>query len=48
MFYFFKEIIDNKMDTQVILIIGSSRDIGAGVAKGFAQLGYRVIVNYSK
>jgi 3-oxoacyl-[acyl-carrier protein] reductase len=33
---------------RTILVTGSSRGIGAGLAKGFAREGYKVIINFSK
>lgn len=33
---------------KVILVTGSSRGIGAATISGFAEKGYRVIINYSK
>lgn len=35
-----------KFDKKIVLVTGSSRGIGAAIAKGFAQEGATVIVNY--
>ena len=35
-------------NSRVVLITGSSRGIGAGLAMGFARRGFAVVVNYSK
>jgi len=34
-------------EERVILVTGSSRGIGAGLAVGFAQAGFRVVINYA-
>jgi NAD(P)-dependent dehydrogenase (short-subunit alcohol dehydrogenase family) len=40
-----KDLID--FSGQVILVTGSGRNIGAGIARRFAQAGARVVVNYN-
>jgi NAD(P)-dependent dehydrogenase (short-subunit alcohol dehydrogenase family) len=35
-------------DSRVILVTGSSRGIGAGLVSGFANKGFRTVINYSK
>jgi 3-oxoacyl-[acyl-carrier protein] reductase len=35
-------------DSRVILVTGSSRGIGAGIVLGFANKGFRTVINYSK
>lgn len=36
------------LENKVALVTGSSRGIGAAIAKGFAREGCKVVINYNK
>ena len=36
------------MNNKLVLISGSGRGLGAGIAKSFANAGYKIAINYSK
>lgn len=44
--FLLKELVVMKLKDQVVLVTGSSRGLGAAIAKAFGREGSRVIVNY--